>query len=471
LCPDSPPNPEDVWSDYEAVLHFNSPANRLLDSTGNHVPSMSASGVSYPSGVEGDAVLLSNGQISLPGLEGTLFPQDEATVELWLADDSDFSGSRSLFGDCLGTGFCLRNADNAPTALRAQALDTDAVVGLAQSDINDAHDFHMAAGLVDVAAQQVGLYIGGGFPPLVFDGTGQGWAPSAQVARIGNGWSGALDEVRIANVVRDEPWLHATWLSLTDRFVIEGVPPVPPAEPVRVDSRVPGVVVQYAFDEGAAGPWQRTGAFDDGRLALNIASGAANPAALTGALQLYQATMLESDGSHGDLNITCTGTTGVTLEVWISLDNLLLDGPARIFSYGRNAAVHNFMLGQAVSGGVPGFEIRLRTDMTSTSGEGGTNWFPLPSSVQPGQLLHVVAVWSTNGSSSTMTAYLNGEPQLETGWLGGQLDWQGTNLDALRVGNERIDARPWLGTIYGAALYCEALDALDVDDNFNAALP
>jgi hypothetical protein len=71
----------------------------------------------------------------------------------------------------------------------------------------------------------------------------------------------------------------------------------------------------------------------------------------------------------------------------------------------------------------------------------------------------------TRGSGGTTTIYVDGSPVV-TDAKGGTLDkW--SDAFPLRLANEAEGNRPWLGTLCEVAIYDVALDASQVDDNFD----
>ncbi len=69
-------------------------------------------------------------------------------------------------------------------------------------------------------------------------------------------------------------------------------------------------------------------------------------------------------------------------------------------------------------------------------------------------------------SAASIQLYQGGALQTSASVGGGFEGW--TDGYGLRVGDEATGSRAWLGGLHLAAIYCRALTALEVGQNFNA---
>ncbi|MCG8651434.1 MAG: hypothetical protein MI861_16455, partial [Pirellulales bacterium] len=123
-----------------------------------------------------------------------------------------------------------------------------------------------------------------------------------------------------------------------------------------------GLLLLYDFNE------------TDGDLIRDQAGGRApvhlriqNPEAVkrtAGALQVTGKTLIQSDQPPRQLIQAVKRRGEITIEAWISPQNVTQQGPARILTLSRDGSERNFTLGQEESK----FDIRLRTTKTSTNG-------------------------------------------------------------------------------------------------------
>jgi len=155
----------------------------------------------------------------------------------------------------------------------------------------------------------------------------------------------------------------------------------------------------------------------------------------------------------------CKTSNAVSVEVWLKTESVTQNGPARIVSLSSNTTNRNFTLGQENDR----YDVRLRTTNTNAN---GTPSLTVPASTVKTELTHTIY---TRDASGNAAIYINGVPQV-VGNIGGNLsNWD--NGYGLIIANEATGDRPWLGELYLAAVYCEALDAAQVAQNFAAGLP
>lgn len=233
-------------------------------------------------------------------------------------------------------------------------------------------------------------------------------------------------------------------------------PPDPP------DGRVTnGLQALYTFDEGSG----QTVAVISGvgtPLNLEISSGSDITRLPGGGLAINSSSVIASSAPASKIINACQLSNELTLEAWITPANITQDGPARIMTLSADAYSRNFNLGQGQSGNKPAtvFDVRVRTTETNAN---GVPSLTSPTGSAASTLTHVVYTLAANGQRRI---YLNGV-QVAADALGGTFNgWNGSYL--LTLGNEQVDDRPWLGELYLAAVYCRALSAAEVNQNYDA---
>lgn len=161
-------------------------------------------------------------------------------------------------------------------------------------------------------------------------------------------------------------------------------------------------------------------------------------------------------GSGTKVSKFCTSSDAITIEAWVKVANITQDGPARILSLSVDPFNRNFTLAQ--DGDV--FDFRLRTSSTNDNGQPSTQ---TQSNSVTTMLTQVAFTWSSDGIAKI---YKNGSEQNSVALSGTFSSWdQGYDL---ALGNELSQDRPWLGEIHEVAIYCKALSAQEVMQNFNA---
>jgi len=144
----------------------------------------------------------------------------------------------------------------------------------------------------------------------------------------------------------------------------------------------------------------------------------------------------------------------ITIEAWITPQNLKQDGPARIVTFSKDTSNRNFTLGQEKTK----YDVRLRTKKTDRNG--------MPSvSSQNGQVksqrTHVVYTKDKQGHGRL---YIDGELSGQRQGLGDFSNWDGEMVFGLA--NEVTGDRPWLGTLHSVAIYDRAITAEEVRVQF-----
>ena len=242
-------------------------------------------------------------------------------------------------------------------------------------------------------------------------------------------------------------------------FELAAVPPRPQivVNPARVSD---GLAALYTFDEGAG-----TTVYDLSNIAEALDLTIRDTTAvrwLTGALRVEAPTVITSNGAAHKINRACRTNGEITVEAWIRSADLTQQGPARIVALAADVYNANFVLGQGLWGNRPSdlYEIRLRTTESSDNGQ--------PSLATPvGSVVDdVQQVVYTRNHAGEAALYLNGvltQTQTVPGTL---IAWNRTY--ALALANELDETRPWLGEYHLVAIYCQALDAAQVTQNFQA---
>jgi lysophospholipase L1-like esterase len=174
-----------------------------------------------------------------------------------------------------------------------------------------------------------------------------------------------------------------------------------------------------------------------------------------GVLNINSPSLIASNQSADKIIDGITATQEITLEAWVTPDNRSQNGPARIATLSTDIGNRNFTLGQAGDD----YNVRLRTTTTGNNGVGET------VSSQGGllntELTHVIY---TRGSDGEASLYIDNQlVASET------IDGDFSNWDEdyrLGLGNEFNGDRPWLGSLDMFAVYNQAFDATEVEQNF-----
>lgn len=190
-------------------------------------------------------------------------------------------------------------------------------------------------------------------------------------------------------------------------------------------------------------------------LPLQISSAAA-VTWLDGGLAVKQPATIASAGPAAKINDACREANAITVEVWLKPANTTQDGPARIVTISDGLDNRNVTLAQ--DGGR--YQARLRTTVTSLN---GLPALQTANGAASTTRTHLVFTRSTNGSARI---YLNGA-EAASGSIGGNLSNWAADYPLL-LANEAGGERPWLGELYLTAVYCRALSAAEVTQNYQA---
>ena len=150
----------------------------------------------------------------------------------------------------------------------------------------------------------------------------------------------------------------------------------------------------------------------------------------------------------------CKASNTMSVEVWVK--NAGIEGNGRIISSGLGTDAHNFALKQQNDY----YELRLRTSQNNQNGDN-----PYLAASPVGTLTavdqHIVV---TRSSIGVTNFYVDGIKQSPDSVPGNFGNWDLTY--GIYIGNESTLDRPWLGTIYLAAVYCKELSLAEVQQNF-----
>ncbi len=214
-----------------------------------------------------------------------------------------------------------------------------------------------------------------------------------------------------------------------------------------------GLLLLYTFDEGKGTVVKERSGSDD-PLDLRIV----DPNRVDwriGAVRIKASTRITSDRPPVGAVRAIRESQELTLEAWVTPQNVEQNGPARIVTLSDGPGARNLTLGQDATA----FDARLRTTSTSENG--------LPSLATPNtvtrDLTHIVLTRDRSGSTRL---YVNGEVSGNGQTAGDLSNWDETF--PLILGNEKSGDRPWLGELHLVALYHRALDAAEVGRNFAA---
>ena len=146
---------------------------------------------------------------------------------------------------------------------------------------------------------------------------------------------------------------------------------------------------------------------------------------------------------------------GFTIEVFISVDDIDQNGPARIVTYSLNTSQRNFTLGQEFDSLI----LRLRT--TESDENGVYPHFRADNALTPGKNQHLTV--SYDGKLEKL--YVDGKLRETSSALEGIFsNWDPKAFFV--IGNEHTGDRLWQGKIYLVALYNRALGDEEIYQNY-----
>jgi len=225
------------------------------------------------------------------------------------------------------------------------------------------------------------------------------------------------------------------------------------APSMRVDA---GLILLYAFDEGSGSTIA-----DQSGVAPSHDLTIADPGNITWSadhLDINAATALSTAGAATKVATRAQASEELTVEAWVKPANATQGGPARIITMSTDPWVRNFMLGQETNT----YAARFRADGESDWDNGSPTVFTTAGTTTTA-LTHVVFTHSSDGAE---VLYVDGVENQTFMRMGGLTQWDATY--PIIVGNEATNDRTWLGELHLIAVYEQALDAGEVEQNFMA---
>ena len=177
-----------------------------------------------------------------------------------------------------------------------------------------------------------------------------------------------------------------------------------------------------------------------------------------GAVELKEGGFLKSQNITPRVAAAIIRSGEVTFEAWIEPANITQAGPARIFTYSRDANDRSFTIGQDGNK----FEFRVRS--TQTSNNGIPAIASSAGSAKEG-LTHLVYTRDRTGRTRI---YIDGKLDVEKSLPGNLTNW--TADFHLGVGNEMSGDRPWSGKVQLLAIYQRDLLPHEVLHQFKAGV-
>jgi len=170
-----------------------------------------------------------------------------------------------------------------------------------------------------------------------------------------------------------------------------------------------------------------------------------------GGLRANSSVLVSSPGVADKIRTSIQASNAYTLEVFVDPLNSSQNGPARILSLSNNIDFRNFTLGQQNADYIS----RTR----SNGNTNGTPDFCATGQVGAG-IQHVVF---TRGTDDVERIYVDGVQVASWTRSGDFTGWSSTHKFALF--NELTQDRPWLGSMYLAAVYSRALTPTEINQN------
>lgn len=177
-----------------------------------------------------------------------------------------------------------------------------------------------------------------------------------------------------------------------------------------------------------------------------------------GTLSVNASTLIATEGAATKLIDGLTGTNEITIEAWLSTDNLTQGGPARIATLSDSTRQRNFTLGQEGDA----FNVRLRTTDNTLNGNKPSVSSP-KGVIVSNAMTHIVYTRDINGLANL---YINNELVQSQSISGDFSNWDSSFRFGLA--NEFNSDRPWLGQYDYLAIYSQSFDSNEVAQNFFA---
>ena len=173
-----------------------------------------------------------------------------------------------------------------------------------------------------------------------------------------------------------------------------------------------------------------------------------------GSIKFAKGTVARSVKSPSKIINPLKGSSTISAEIWFKPSNLKQDGPARLLTISGGTSDRNFTIGQEGRS----MQVRVRTNRTSKNGMPALE----SSALLTTQVTH--AVYSFHNERARL--YINGRLVKEQK-ISGTFDNWDENFK-LSIGNEVSNDRPWLGTIYYAAIYNRELNPNEITAQYEA---
>ena len=215
---------------------------------------------------------------------------------------------------------------------------------------------------------------------------------------------------------------------------------------------VGGNIVHYNFNEGSGTVINDVSGFGS-PLDLSINNSSSVEWVPYG-LKIKSATSIFSSTAATKIYNECTNTNEITIEAWVEPQSTSQTGPARIVTFSANSSERNFTLGQDGNA----YQVRLRTTETNNNGIPALNTNYNTTT----NLTHIVY---TRDKSGNVKIYVNGAEDASFTLNGDFSNWNSSYK--LGVGNEFVDARPWLGTVYDLTIFGRTLSPEEISHNYN----
>ena len=173
-----------------------------------------------------------------------------------------------------------------------------------------------------------------------------------------------------------------------------------------------------------------------------------------GSIKFLKGTVARSVAPPSKIFNAFKGSNTISAEIWFKPSNLKQDGPARLLTISGGTSDRNFTIGQEGRS----LQARIRTTGTSNNG--------LPALESNALLTTGVthAVYSFDEGRAKL--YINGRLVKEQK-ISGTFDNWDKNFK-IAIGNEVSNNRPWLGTIYYAAIYNRKLNPNEITTRYEA---
>lgn len=159
-----------------------------------------------------------------------------------------------------------------------------------------------------------------------------------------------------------------------------------------------------------------------------------------------------------------TGSQAYTVELWIANANITQDGPARIFTYSRGNGTRNMMIGQVAYQ----YVARNRSYRAETNGNGSPDLetYDVDQDAQA-TLQHVVMTYD---QIAGRRIYVDGRWTDDVDEVPAGRLWNWATNHQVILGNERTNARQWIGQVRFAAVFDRALGPAEVLQNYEAGI-